>query len=459
MKLYAHQKESVTTLDAAPRICDFSDPGTGKTAVHVIAYSNYKLRGGKCALVLAPKTLLVSVWESEFKQFAPWLLTSTAFAKNRTTAFNQVADVYITNIDATVWLAKQKAAFFERFDTLIIDESTAYKHHTSARSKALRKITKYFSVRRILSGTPTENGILDIWNQLMIIDDGVRLGATYYGFRAATCIPKQIGPKPNHVKWVDLPGIESTVASLINDITIRHKFEECTDIPPNHKYIINFKLSEKHMQIYEEFEKQSMIELQNAPTVRAINGAVRYGKLLQIASGAVYSRATTEKEIEAGEGDYVLIDNDRYELIADLVAARKNAVVLFNWQHQRVELERIFKSRKISYAVIKGNPAEINETVKEFQNGWYKVILANPQKAAHGLTLTKATTTIFASPPLRAGFYIQGLKRIYRLGQTQKTETITIAGLGTLDEAVANNTLYLNNKMFDLLEYLKTKNK
>lgn len=458
MKLFDHQKQSTKFLEKHERVCDFSDAGTGKTAVHIVAYAAHRASGGGCALILAPKSLLDSVWADEFKVFAPKITTSVCYALKREESFAKDVDVYITNIDATNWLAKQKKSFFDRFDTLIIDESTFYKHYSSARSKALKKIVKYFKIRRILTGTATENGILDVWNQARIVDDGERLGNTYFGFRAATCTPKQVGPKANHLKWTDMEGIESVVAGLLADITIRHNFEDCTDIPKKHEYTIGFELSKKHMQQYKEFEAESYIDLKREGVVSAVNAAVRYGKLLQIASGAVYSlpgTATKEEILDAVP--HIVLDGSRYDLILDMIKARPHTVLMYNWNHQRAEIESRLKAANISYAVIEGEKNKIAETVKEFQNGWYKVILGNPLRAAHGLTLTKAATLIFASPPLRAGLYIQGLKRIYRISQKNKSEIITVVGKGTLDEAVAANNRHLNSKMFDLLSYLEGK--
>lgn len=100
--------------------------------------------------MLATKSLLESAWKKDFNDFAPDMGVSVAFATNRDKAFQADADVFVTNHDAAKWLAKQSASFFKRFDTLIIDESTAFKHHTSQRSKAVAKISKYFEFRRLL---------------------------------------------------------------------------------------------------------------------------------------------------------------------------------------------------------------------------------------------------------------------------------------------------------------------
>ena len=127
-------------MDTRPRVLDGSDPGTGKTRVQIELFAARRAAGGGAALVIAPKSLLRSAWEDDFKKFAPQIKVSVAPADKREQAFNTPADVYVTNTDAVNWLVKQDAKFFKRFDTLIIDELSAFKHHTSGRSKAMNKI-------------------------------------------------------------------------------------------------------------------------------------------------------------------------------------------------------------------------------------------------------------------------------------------------------------------------------
>lgn len=449
MKLFKHQQYSVKFLTKQDRVLDLSDPGTGKTGVHITDFANRRKKNGACALVLAPKSLLKSAWQNDFKKFAPTMRTSIATAQNREVAFNADADVYITNIDAATWLLKQKPAFFKKFGHLILDESTAFKHHTSARSRALAKIRKHFPVRRALTGTPTSNGITDIWHQALLIDDGRRLGTSFFAFRSAVCTPVQNGPSVQHVKWIDRPNAEAAVGALLHDIVIRHRFEDCVDIPPNYQYAMPFDLSAKHLAQYKELEATSILQLKKS-TVMAINGAVLYGKLLQVASGASYA----ENDLD-GEGSYTLINSDRYELVLDLVEARQHCLVSFLWKHQRDELVKGAEARGMTYAIIDGNTKNVDEIVTNYQNGLYKVIFAHPKSAAHGLTLTRGTTTIFASPTNNLEWYLQFLKRIYRISQTEKTETIVVVAQGTIDEAVWAATQTKDLKQTQLLRFLE----
>jgi SNF2 family DNA or RNA helicase len=442
----AHQKISLKRMAKSKLIFDTSDPGTGKTRVQIDDFAARRRKKGGKALIIAPKSLLDSAWREDFQKFAPDMVVVCAYAENREKAFNMPADAYITNTDALVWLSKRPSGFFKGFDTLVVDESTSLKHRTSARSKAAAKIAKHFTYRRLMTGTPTSNGIADIWHQVFILDQGERLGKSFFGFRAAACTPKQVGPAANMVKWVDRPGIESIVGALLKDIVIRHRFEDCVDIPANHRYSVPYTLTKSHRSNYAEMEKEQLLMLKNT-VITAINGGVVYTKLLQIASGAVYD----------AEGNYQLLDTGRYELVLDLVEARKHSVVFFNWQHQRDLLAAEADRRGLNFAIYDGatKKTERVQIVKDFQAGLYDVLFAHPQSAGHGLTLTKGTATIWASPTPNLEHFAQGWKRVHRIGQTEKTETIVVVAKDTVDEKVWMVLNEKDGRMSALLDELR----
>ena len=400
-------------------------------------------------LVLAPRSLLRSVWVNDIRKFAPQLITSVADAANRADAFGAKADVYITNVDAAKWLADQKPAFFKKFTELVIDESTAYKHHTSARSKAVAKIAKHFKYRCCMTGTPNSNTITDIWHQVQILDAGDRLGFSFYRFRDAVCTPHQVGRSDKAIRWEDKEGAEEVVFGLLSDIVIRHKFEDCVDIPANHQYSLEYELTAKQLKAYHELESTQMLTLKGkSPAILAINAAAVATKLLQVASGAVYD----------GMGGFQTIDTARYELVLDLVQQRKHSLVFFLWKHQRDALVAEAEKRGITFAVIDGSTSDRDreEIVQGYQAGVYQTIFAHPKSAAHGLTLTKGTATIWSSPTYDLEIFKQGSKRQHRLGQTQKTETIVILAKGTIEERVWDLLQGKDVRMTNLLDLFNT---
>lgn len=463
LPLFAHQRKSLEFIRERDRVFDASDPGTGKTRVAIESFSERRLRGGGAALILAPKSLLRAAWDADIRKFAPHLKTSVAYSENREVAFRNQADCYITNHDAAKWLSKQHKGFFDKFDTLIIDEVGAFKHATSQRSKAINKIKQHFKHRLVMNGTITPNSVTDVWNQAFIVDDGKSLGPSFFAFRSAVCTPKQVGPSSQMVKWVGKDGAADAVAKLMETYTIRHKFEDCIDIPENHEYSVPYHLTSTQQKAYEQMERAqvsvllgSTVEqvrnrITNSPnkahTISAVNAAVATTKLLQISSGAVYGN----------DGDYKLVDPDRYELVMDLAEERTHSVVFFLWKHQKDYLIEEAKKRGLTYCLIDGTVSDNDrmQAVDYFQKGFYRICFAHPQSAAHGLTLTRGVATIWASPTYNLEHYQQGLKRIYRAGQTERTETIMVVAPNTIEERVWTALQNKRVRMQDLLTQLE----
>lgn len=464
-KPFKHQEKSLRHSERTPIVFDASDPGTGKTFVRIKTFQKRRAMKQGCALVLAPKNLLRAVWLNDFKKFAPNLKVAVSTAGKHESVFAEEADVYVTNLDAVKWLAKQKKGFFDRFDELIIDESSAYKHHTSQRSRAIAKIAKFFKYRACMTGTPTTVSITDIWHQVFILDQGKRLGPSFYAFRNTVCTPKQVGANVNALQWTDKDGAEEAVYSLLSDIVIRHKFEDCVDIPAMHQYSMPYELGKTHRKAYEEMQDHAIMAVYGDPlalakariqgkkpvpltTVSAQHAGILTQKLLQVASGAVYG----------DDGKYHVIDLGRYEMIADLIEARKHSLCFFYWKHQRDLLVAEAERRGFTFAVIDGDTPEAERAaiVERYQRGAYTTIFAHPKSAAHGLTLTKGTATIWPSPTYDLEVFKQGSKRQHRMGQTQKTENIIVVAEGTVEEKVYQILEDKNSRMTNLLDLFST---
>lgn len=444
---WQHQQQSIDLFTRVPRGLDYSDAGTGKTRVQVDLFAQRRRAGGGRALVLGPKSSLESTWERDFNEFAPDMECSVAYARNRQQAFDAEADVFITNHDAVRWLVRQRPAFFNKFESLIIDEISAFKHRTSLRSRCLRKLVKYFRYRYGLTGTPNARDLLDVWHQVFVIDEGQRLGRTFFAFRNAVAFPVQVGPSPNMVKWEEKPGASQVVSDLLSDISLRFELDECHDIPKNHRYPVPYSLTPQQRAAYGEMEKNAILEISQSEVVTAVNAAVLVGKLLQIASGTVYDE----------QGNPVSIEDDRYQLVTDLVKARKHSVVFFNWKHQAAALTRLFDKEGITYCVLDGTTKERDrpQFVEDFQKGLYQVCLAHPQSAAHSLTLTKATATIWCSPTHNLEHFLQGNRRIHRAGQTKRTETLLVTAKGTIEEEIYQRLASKDKKQLSFLNLIK----
>lgn len=469
MTEFAHQTRSLAFLEGRDCTFDMSEPGTGKTYVHLKSFARRHKATRKAGLVLATKSLLETAWAADARKFTPELRVSVAWAKNRDVAMRPGYDLYVTNHDAVADLLAMlsPAELKARFGHLIIDESTAYKHHTSQRGKAAAKLRKYFETVDLLSGTPTPNGPLDMWHQAYILDGGQRLGPLYHQFRQAICSPVEVkirgkskeeddswfqefmaehmggsgltppqlsgfrhGGEKTVIKWLPKEGAEQAIAARMGDCTIRHLLEECVDMPQRlPPRIIPFNLSSKHRAIYNKMAKDLVVEVAGS-TILSINAAVLRVKLLQIASGSIY-----------GDDDPKLIDSERYNLVLDLVEEAPASIVVFLWKHQRDELVRQAAKRGLSYAVIDGETSDRrrNEIVEAYQNGMFRVLFGHPKSMAHGLTLTRGVRTIWASPTVDLEWWEQANRRIYRIGQTKRTETLVVCAEGTQDEIEFRN--------------------
>ncbi len=438
----AHQKVSLAHDKTTPIVFDTSDPGTGKTAVRIWSYAERrrKRRAG-CLLILAPRSLLTSAWANDFEKFAPDMKVSVATAENREKAFAAEADVYITNVDAVKWLAMKPKGFLAKFTDLVIDESPAYKHHASQRSRAAAKISKYFKHRACLTGTPNGNTICDVWHQALLLDGGQRLGPSFYAFRVSVSVPEQVGRKAEAVRWVDKDGAEEAVFGLLADITVRHKFEDCVDIPPHSQQVIAYKLPPKVRKVYDQMERDHLLPLLKAKTVTAIsavNAAAVGTKLLQIGSGAVYDNDSSVHDI----------DDDRIKLVLDLAEARKHTLIFYLWDHQRDKLIAEAEARKLKYCAITAGTSDKarDAVVAAYQAGMYRIMFAHPINAAHGLTLTRGTATIWPGPTANLEHWVQGNKRQHRIGQTQKTETLVVVADTVVEQRVYFDLLMGKNK-------------
>ena len=442
LKSFKHQTETTDFILQNPRVLVTSDPGTGKTRSVLDAYAQ------RCAgrmLVLAPLSILQASWGDDIEKFTPNLTYTVAYARNRAKAFESDAQIIITNHDAAKWLAKNQHVL-NGFDTLCIDEFTAFKNKDSQRSKAINKVAKLFDYRIAMSGTPNSNTICDIWHPTLLVDDGHRLGHRFYTFRSNVCTPVFNGFAN---EWRDKQDAELIVAAAIKDINIRYELEDCLDMPKQSYHTIKTQLSDAMMQAYKELAEDNVLWTGKA-TINAVHAGVLTKKLLQLCTGAVYDE----------NNNVVGFHEERYNLVMDLVEQRSHSLVAFNWTHERDYLIQQAEKRKIKYAVIDGSvSAKVRkDVVDRMQAGQLQVVFAHPQSAGHGLTLTTATSVIWCSPTYNAEHYQQFNRRIYRAGQTKRTEVIHIAADNTWETDVYKKLNGKLGRMENLLSILNELN-
>ena len=423
--LMPHQQADVEYAIDKEFVFNTNEPGTGKTLTAIETFKRRKDSGRTHkAIVIAPKSLLLPAWQNDIKKFAPEVSFAVSKAPNYLGGFKQNADITALNNShhSIRWLWENRHVL-DPFSDLYVDESTAFKHHTSLRSKYLANLAPLFIFRYLMTGTPSSLSILELWHQIFLLDQGETLGKSFYKYRWNVC--DQI-PQGMFTKWIDKPGIEDVIGTLIAPFTLNRKLDDCVSIPDNHTYTVPFTLNDKHLGKYGAMQADALLELDQGD-VTAVNAAVLHDKLLQIASGAIYH----------GDGSYTVLDTQRYELIMDLVESREQCVISFNWRHQRNGLIAAAEKRKLTYGIIDGSttPEQQNQTVNDFQAGNLRMVLMHPRSGAHGLTLTSGTTCIWTSPTTEPERFEQLNRRIYRKGQTRKTETILVSAEETLEPA------------------------
>jgi SNF2 family DNA or RNA helicase len=436
---YAHQQTTTDFIVDTKCCLITSDPGTGKTRAVLDAHV---ILGGK-ALVLAPLSILEAAWGEDIDKFQPNIKYGVAYAKNRKQVFeDNKNEMVITNFEAVNFLQKNPQ-YLKQFDTIVIDEFTAFKNREAKRSKNLNKIISHFTNRIAMSGTPNSNTILDIWHPVFLVDGGERLGSRFYAFRNQACTPKFNGFAN---EWVDKPGIEEAVANKLSDICIRYALSDCMDLPDKIVRTINTKLTPNVQKQYKTLAEESVLYTKSG-TVNAVHAAARVKKLLQLVTGAVYDE----------DGVVQFVHQERYDIVMTLVSQRAHSLVAFNWKHERDALVEMANKEGITYDIIDGSvkPEKRNDIVARYQAGHIKVLFCHPQSAGHGLTLTKANTVIWCSPTYNAEHYQQFNQRIYRAGQTQKTETILIQARNTWEPEVYEKLNTKLGRMENLLHILK----
>lgn len=435
------EKQKLTTQFMAThqRCFNHNDPGTGKTIATIDAFA--ETRPGRM-LVLAPLSILQPSWGNDIEKVGD---LSYAIAhgtpKKRETAMRSGANIVIANHDAVNWIAKD-LTLLNGFTHGCVDEYVVFKNRTAQRSKAMRQIANKLRYLWLLNGTPGAMGMCDVWYPALLVDNGLRLGASFWAYRSQVCKPVQNGPRAEHIEWVDRPEAVVEVADKLKDITIRFTLEECEDMPENVVTDIYLDMPNWVKDHYEKMRDDAVIELAGN-TITAIHAGAKAQKLLQVLSGAVYNQ----------QGEAVTVHSERYDLVAELVCARQQCVIGYNYKHELVGLCAALKSKNIPYAYINGDVrmGEREAHVADFQAGVIQVLILHPQSGAHGLTLTAGTTTIWTSPPKSADLYLQLNARIHRKGQTRRTETINIAYKNSVEAKAYER---LQQRLDNLSEFL-----
>lgn len=398
------------------------DMGLGKTSITLTAVNDLIFDSFEVSkvLVIAPLRVARDTWPAEIKKWdhLKHLRYSVAVGSEseRLAALRKEADIYIINRENVDWLVNKSKIPFN-FDMVVIDELSSFKSHQSKRFKSLLKVRPF--IKRIvgLTGTPSSNGLMDLWAQFRILDMGKRLGRYITHYRSAYFLPdKRSADRIFTYKPTD--GAEQMIYDRISDITISMKSADYLKLP---ECIINevpVFMDTKEKAIYETF-KEDMVAKIKDEEIDAANAAVLSGKLLQMANGCIYDE--DKKAIK--------IHDRKLDALEDLIesANGKPLLVAYWFQHDLARIKERFPVREI----------KTSKDIEDWNKGKIPLAVIHPASAGHGLNLqTGGSTLVWFGLTWSLELYQQCNARLHRQGQTDTVVIHHIIAKGTIDEDV-----------------------
>ncbi len=398
------------------------DMGLGKTVITLTAierlmYRDFEVRK---VLVIAPLRVAQNTWPAECQKWDHLRGMSWSVAigtqEERIAALRRQADIYIINRENVQWLVEESGVPFD-FDMLVIDELSSFKSWQAKRFKALLKVRP--RVKRIvgLTGTPSSNGLMDLFAEFKLLDMGKRLGRFIGQYRNEFFKPDRMNG-PIVYSYKPLPGAEEEIYRRISDITISMKARGQLRMPEliTTNYEVGMSLPEK-MQ-YEKMKQELILSLPDGE-VTAANAAVLTGKLLQLSSGAIYS----------DDGSVIHIHDRKLDVLEDIIEGMNGKPLLVGYWF-RHDYDRI--AARLAKLGIAFERLDSEASMRRWNAGQIQVALAHPASTGHGLNLQEGGNTIcWFSPTWSLELYQQMNARLYRQGQ--KAETVVITHIVTKD--------------------------
>lgn len=429
MKYIPHEYQDFATkhIIEHPYSALLLEMGLGKTvatltAVNRLMYEDLEV--GK-VLVIAPKRVAEDTWvtESEKWDHLQHLRLSLVLGseKERKEALRAKADIYVINRENVAWLVGLYQSAFP-FDMVVIDELSSFKSPKSIRFRALRMVRP--KVKRVvgLTGTPSPNGLIDLWAQIYLLDQGERLGKTITSYRQRYFTPG----RTNGQIVFDYKlkgGGEQAIYDRISDICVSMKAEDYLKLPERIHKTVKVRLSSAERTRYETFERNQILALEESgEDITAVNAAALSNKLQQFANGAIYDEEKNVHEVHAA----------KLEALEEIIeeAGGKNILLFYNFKHDLSRIEKKFKSLK---------PVRLDDStdIAAWNRNEIPLYLAHPASAGHGLNLQQGGDYIvWFGPTWSLELYLQANARLHRQGRTRPVTIIHIVAEGTIDEDI-----------------------
>ena len=437
-QLHPYQKELISKAKTIPNLGLFLPPGLGKTTTTLTIIAEQFV--GK-TLIIAPKRVAETVWDAEVKKWEH--LSHLRVAKimgtpaQREFALTKDVDIYLINLENVAWLCRLSDKLV--FTNLVIDESSRFKDPSTKRFKALKKHLKGFQRRVILTGTPTPQGMQDLWSQVGILDLGQRLETSLTKFRDKYMMPDQMNRHTRVVySWKFKPGCDQIVQDKISDICYSLKAADYLQLPEctNIYHSISFDKNVKAQ--YDELRKNMVAEI-GKERITAPTAAALANKLLQFTSGAVYTEDGSTQEVHYSK-------LERLESIME--ESSSPTLVFYHFKHSLQRLRLTFP-----YAVVMDD-----DNIEAWRRGEIRMLLAHPQSGGIGLNLQcnvgETAQTVWYDLPWSSENYIQANARIYRQGQEKPVIIHHLTMYNSVDEQVVkvlDGKINLQDALLDAL--------
>lgn len=419
---HEYQKYSIQKIIENNKYGLFLDMGLGKTVSTLTAFSDLQLLDTDKMLVIAPLNVAKDTWADEINKWEhlKHMTVSKVLGtpKQRIDALKQDADIYITNKENTKWLCDYYKKDWP-FDMIVVDELSTFKNHTSQRFKALKK--KLPLVKRFvgLTGTPSPNSMMDLWAQVYLIDSGERLEKSFTRFRERYFKPTH--QVSEHVfNWELREDAEELIYQKIEDVCISMKASDYLDMPERIDTSQEVTLSNEERKLYEELERDYILESEDDGTIVAQSGASLSQKLLQLSNGAVY---TDEQDVRQ-------VHDRKLDKLEEIVEESQGQPILlfYNFKHDKERILERFKQ-----VVVLGSEGYKDE----WDKGNIEILLAHPASAGHGLNLQQGGHIIvWFGLTWSLELYQQANARLYRQGQDNTTIIHHIMTENTIDQRV-----------------------
>lgn len=426
-----YQTRGISFVMTHPKSALFLEMGLGKTATTLTAIQRMQdaFEIGP-VLVIAPKSVAQNTWTDERDTWdhLSHIRTSVVLgtADQRSRALEAPADIYIINRENTEWICEYYGGdLSQKFDMIVLDESSSFKNHSAKRFKALKKASGNVERMVLLTGTPSPNGYEDLWAQYALLDGGQRLGRTWTSYLRMYFHPL-FGNGHVTYKYGLNSGAADEIVKRVSDITLTMKAEDYIELPEAITIDKRLSFSPEQRKQYDEFKRDFILNLGDNVTIDTETAVALAGKLHQFTSGAVY-----DSEHMVYETNRVKVDA-LSELVETAIDGGESVLIFYQYQHELPRLQEALKAYKPEW--FNGQP----ELLKKWNEGKAKVLLAHPASVSYGLNMQRGGHIIvWTSLTYNLEQYQQANARLHRQGQKIPVRIYRLVVNGTIDETIA----------------------